>query len=157
MDIIFDNRQNYKDINDKLIAKIKKVICKCLEYEGYDDNYEVSLSFVTNEEIRELNLTYRNIDKVTDVLSFPMLTDDDFDIEYEKISLGDIVISVERADEQAKDYNHSFDREICFLVCHSMFHLFGYDHMNKDETLDMQRREKDVLDSLGITRGDKYE
>lgn len=131
---------------------IEAVIKECLEYEGYLDDYEVSLSFVTNDEIKELNNNFRGIDKVTDVLSFPMMTEDDFDIEYEEESLGDIVISIERASEQADEYGHSLEREICFLVCHSMFHLLGYDHMEEDEAKDMHAREEAVLDKLSITR-----
>ncbi|MDY2793869.1 MAG: rRNA maturation RNase YbeY [Peptostreptococcus porci] len=157
MKIILDNRQDDKEISEDLLKKIEKVIVACLEYEDYSDDYEVSLSFVTNDEIKNLNRDFRNIDKVTDVLSFPMLSDDDFEIEYEEYSLGDIVISVDRAEQQAIEYDHSFEREICFLVCHSMFHLLGYDHMQEDEAEEMHTKEKNVLDSLGITRGQKYE
>ncbi|MDD7183181.1 rRNA maturation RNase YbeY [Peptostreptococcus porci] len=157
MKIILDNRQDDKEISEDLLKKIEKVIVACLEYEDYSDDYEVSLSFVTNDEIKNLNRDFRNIDKVTDVLSFPMLSDDDFEIEYEEYSLGDIVISVDRAEQQAIEYDHSFEREICFLVCHSMFHLLGYDHMHEDEAEEMHTKEKNVLDSLGITRGQKYE
>lgn len=157
MEIVFEDRQYYKKFDEGLMNKIEDVIVACLEHEDYDTEYEVSLSFVTNDEIREINREYRGIDKVTDVLSFPMLTEDDFEIEYEEFSLGDIIISVERADEQAKEYGHSIEREICFLVCHSMFHLLGYDHMTEDEASEMQEKEKTVLKSLGITRDLKYE
>lgn len=157
MKIILDNRQDDKEISEVLLKKIEKVIVACLEHEDYSDDYEVSLSFVKNDEIKDLNRDFRNIDKVTDVLSFPMLSDEDFDIEYEEYSLGDIVISVDRAEQQAIEYGHSFEREICFLVCHSMFHLLGYDHMQEDEAEEMHAKENYVLDSLGITRGQKYE
>lgn len=157
MKIILDNRQDDKEISEVLLKKIERVIVACLEHEDYSDDYEVSLSFVTNDEIKDLNRDFRNIDKVTDVLSFPMLSDEDFDIEYEEYSLGDIVISVDRAEQQAIEYGHSFEREICFLVCHSMFHLLGYDHMQEDEAKEMHAKENYVLDSLGITRGQKYE
>ena len=113
MDIIFDDRQEFKKLNEDLLEKIKSVINECLDYEGYSDDYEVSLSFVTNDEIRTLNRDYRGIDKVTDVLSFPLLTDDEFDVDYEEQSLGDIVISIERANEQAKEYNHKIGRASC--------------------------------------------
>lgn len=152
MEIIFDDRQEFKKLEDSIMENIKAVMKECLAYEGYSDDYEVSLSFVTNDEIKELNNNFRGIDKVTDVLSFPMLTDDEFDIEYEEESLGDIVISVERASEQAEEYGHSLEREICFLVCHSMFHLLGYDHMEEDEAKDMHAREEAVLQKLSITR-----
>ena len=152
MEIIFDDRQEYKKLSDDLMKKIESVMLRTLEYENIDDKYEVSLSFVTNEEIREINKDFRGIDKVTDVLSFPMLTEYDFDIEFEEESLGDIVISIERAQQQAIEYGHSLEREVCFLVCHSMLHLLGYDHMEEDEAEIMQSKEKEILDSLMITR-----
>ena len=77
---------------------------------------------------------------------------DEFDVEIEEESLGDIVISLERALEQSEEYNHSFEREVCFLVCHSMFHLLGYDHDTEENTKDMRKREEDVLNKLNITR-----
>lgn len=157
MEIIFDDRQTYKKIDEDILDKVERVMLAVLDYEDYDDNYEVSLSFVDNEEIRNLNRDFRNIDRVTDVLSFPMLSDDEFDIEYEEESLGDIVISIQRADEQAEEFDHSLEREICFLVCHSMFHLLGYDHMEEEEAKDMHRREEEVLNCLGITRDEGYE
>ena len=157
MEIIFDDRQTYKKIDEDILDKVERVMLAVLDYENYDDNYEVSLSFVDNEEIRNLNREFRNIDRVTDVLSFPMLSDDEFDIEYEVESLGDIVISIQRADEQAEEFDHSLEREICFLVCHSMFHLLGYDHMEEEEAKDMHRREEEVLNGLDITRDEGYE
>ena len=128
MDLILDDRQDKLEVSEELIEKIKDIIIECLDYEGYDDNYEVSLSFVDNKEIHELNREYRGVDRVTDVLSFPLLSDDFEDVELEEESLGDIVVSLERALEQSIEYNHSFEREVCFLICHSMFHLLGYDH-----------------------------
>lgn len=157
MEIIFDDRQTYKKIDEDILDKVERVMLAVLDYEDYDDNYEVSLSFVDNEEIRNLNRDFRNIDRVTDVLSFPMLSDDEFDIEYEEESLGDIVISIQRTDEQAEEFDHSLEREICFLVCHSMFHLLGYDHMEEEEAKDMHRREEEVLNGLDITRDEGYE
>ena len=151
MEIILDNRQDKIKVSEDLLGKINDIIVETLYYEGYDDNYEVSLSFVDNEEIHELNREYRGVDRATDVLSFPLLTDD-FDVEIEEESLGDIVISLERALEQSEEYNHSFEREVCFLVCHSMFHLLGYDHDTEENTKDMRKREEDVLNKLNITR-----
>ncbi|MCE9674288.1 MULTISPECIES: rRNA maturation RNase YbeY [Paraclostridium] len=151
MEIILDNRQDKIKVSEDLLGKINDIIVETLYYEGYDDNYEVSLSFVDNEEIHELNREYRGVDRATDVLSFPLLTDD-FDVEIEEESLGDIVISLERALEQSEEYDHSFEREVCFLVCHSMFHLLGYDHDTEENTKDMRKREEDVLNKLNITR-----
>ena len=146
MEIILDDRQDKIKVSEDLLEKIHDIIVESLHYEGYDDNYEVSLSFVDNEEIQ-----YRGVDRATDVLSFPLLTDD-FDVEIEEESLGDIVISLERALEQSEEYNHSFEREVCFLVCHSMFHLLGYDHDTEENNKDMRKREEDVLNKLNITR-----
>ena len=151
MEIILDDRQDKIKVSDELLEKINDIIVEALYYEGYDDNYEVSLSFVDNDEIHELNRDFRGVDRPTDVLSFPLLTDE-FDVELEEESLGDIVISLERALEQSKEYNHSFEREVCFLVCHSMFHLLGYDHDTDENTKDMRKREEDVLNKLNITR-----
>ena len=151
MEIILDDRQDKIKVSDELLEKINDIIVEALYYEGYDDNYEVSLSFVDNDEIHELNRGFRGVDRPTDVLSFPLLTDE-FDVELEEESLGDIVISLERALEQSKEYNHSFEREVCFLVCHSMFHLLGYDHDTDENTKDMRKREEDVLNKLNITR-----
>lgn len=151
MEIILDDRQDKIKVDEDLIEKIKDIIVECLDYEGYDDEYEVSLSFVDNKEIHQLNKEFRGVDRATDVLSFPLLTDD-FDIEIEEESLGDIVISLERALEQSVEYNHSFEREVCFLVCHSMFHLLGYDHDTDENTKEMRAKEEHILNKLNITR-----
>ena len=152
MDLILDDRQDKLEVSEELIEKIKDIIIECLDYEGYDDNYEVSLSFVDNKEIHELNREYRGVDRVTDVLSFPLLSDDFEDVELEEESLGDIVVSLERALEQSIEYNHSFEREVCFLICHSMFHLLGYDHDTDENTKEMREKEEYILNKLNITR-----
>ena len=152
MDLILDDRQDKLEVSEELIEKIKDIIIECLDYEGYDDNYGVSLSFVDNKEIHELNREYRGVDRVTDVLSFPLLSDDFEDVELEEESLGDIVVSLERALEQSIEYNHSFEREVCFLICHSMFHLLGYDHDTDENTKEMREKEEHILNKLNITR-----
>ncbi|MEL0691723.1 rRNA maturation RNase YbeY [Clostridioides difficile] len=152
MDLILDDRQDKLEVSEELIEKIKDIIIECLDYEGYDDNYEVSLSFVDNKAIHELNREYRGVDRVTDVLSFPLLSDDFEDVELEEESLGDIVVSLERALEQSIEYNHSFEREVCFLICHSMFHLLGYDHDTDENTKEMREKEEHILNKLNITR-----
>lgn len=152
MEIIFEDRQDFARLDQDIMDKVKAVILGVLAYEGYDDDYEVSLSFVSNDEIREINRDYRKIDKVTDVLSFPMYDGEEVDVDFGAISLGDIVVSIERASDQAKDFCHSLEREVCFLVCHSMFHLLGYDHMEEEEAKEMRAKEEAVLSQLGITR-----
>ena len=150
MDFFIENNTNER-INYKLI---EKVISEALRYEGVNDNTEVSVTIVDNEEIRKINNKFRNIDRATDVLSFPLI---DFDNESlpddgSKIYLGDIIISIERAKEQAKEYGHSIDREIGFLTAHSMLHLLGYDHMVPEEEKEMFAKQEEILNNLGLRR-----
>ncbi|WP_178412133.1 rRNA maturation RNase YbeY [Peptostreptococcaceae bacterium] len=152
MRYIFDDRQEKIDIKDELYEKIEDIVEEVLDYEGYSDDYDISISFVDNKEIHELNKQFRGVDRATDVLSFPMLSDEFEDVEYEEMSLGDIVVSLERALEQSIEYGHSFEREVCFLVCHSMFHLLGYDHDTEEHTREMREKEEAVLTKLNITR-----
>jgi len=151
VELLIDNRQNKYEVKEQLIELLDKAIKTCLLYENWDVDYEVSLSLVDNNEIRELNRMYRGKDYSTDVLSFPLLAEDQI-IDIEEKLLGDIVISVEKAAEQAQEYNHSFHREMGFLVVHSMFHLMGYDHDTEDATSDMRIREEAVLASLNLIR-----
>lgn len=142
-----------KLITSEIIENIFLVSKKTLEFENIIGNFEISISFVDNEQIKELNSNFRNKYAVTDVLSFPMIDDFDDIIETDIPNLlGDIVISFPKAEEQAKEYNHSLLREICFLVCHSMLHLLGYDHMEEDDRVVMEEKQKYILDSLGIRR-----
>lgn len=152
MRYIFDDRQEKIDIKDEFYEKIEDIVEEVLDYEGYSDDYDISISFVDNKEIHELNKQFRGVDRATDVLSFPMLSDEFEDVEYEEMSLGDIVVSLERALEQSIEYGHSFEREVCFLVCHSMFHLLGYDHDTEEHTREMREKEEAVLTKLNITR-----
>lgn len=138
---------------------IRRCCTAVLQEEGFEDKAEVSVRFVDNEIIRELNALHRNIDRPTDVLSFPLGEDGVYDINYSTGAklLGDIVISVERAQEQAKEYNHSFQREIGFLTVHSMLHLLGYDHENGGmEQVRMREKEETVLTKLGLKRDNSY-
>ena len=151
---------------EKLVCRI---VDRCLEYEKCPYEAWVSVTFTDNKGIREMNNEHRNIDSATDVLSFPMIEYEKagdfsflekeeamicecFEPETGELMLGDIIISVERAKEQAEEYGHSIEREIGFLIAHSMFHLFGYDHMEEKDREDMEKRQREVLDSLGITR-----
>ena len=145
VNILYDNRQDIMEITKENIDAIEKTVTVCLETEGMDGNFEVSVSFVTNEEIKELNNQYRNVNSETDVLSFPM-DDDDGDI----IMLGDIVISTEKIIEQANDFGHSLEREMLYLVAHSTLHLIGYDHMEEEEKIEMRQREKEVMRQLQL-------
>lgn len=147
----------------KIPTGIRLLIRRCchavLEMEGFHDDAEVSVSFVDNEQIRKLNKKYRNIDKETDVLSFPMGRDGQYDVNNDtgaKI-LGDIVISMEKAFEQAELYNHPLQREVGFLTVHSMLHLLGYDHETSGiEAVHMREKEETVLTKIGWKRDDSY-
>ena len=162
-----DNRQNKIEVNDELINIISEVCEQSLKAEEMNFPYQISLLFVDNEEIREINRDTRGIDKATDVLSFPMLDypkdkvfkevykDTKFNEIYldgDELVLGDMVLSLERAKEQSIEYNHSFNREVCYLVVHSILHLLGYDHMEDEEKKRMRKREEEILGSLNITR-----
>ncbi|ABR49171.1 protein of unknown function UPF0054 [Alkaliphilus metalliredigens QYMF] len=150
--LVIDNRQKQVEIEQKLIMLLEKAVITSLAYEGWDPDYEVSLSFVSNKEIQNLNRTYRGKDYATDVLSFPLVDDTDgFPMGEEKL-LGDVVISVEKAVEQAKEYQHSFEREMGFLMVHSLFHLMGYDHLEETEAQEMRKREEIVLTEMGLVR-----
>lgn len=147
--IYFENETSTQ-ISEEILTNMKKVVEKTVagDYDGR--SFEVSITIVTNDEIRVLNAEYRGKDAPTDVLSFPM---DEFDDSEHVEPLGDIVISIERAEEQAKEYGHSLMRELCFLTAHSTLHLLGYDHENDDgERLVMEQKQEEILNSLNITR-----
>lgn len=141
-----NNRQDKYDITEEMENLIERVIKEVLKIEGKTDDYEVSISFVDNNEIKVLNRDFRGVDIETDVLSFPI--EDKFD--FSTPILGDIIISMEKADEQAKEYGHTIDREVAYLIAHSMFHLIGYDHMNDEEKTIMRDKEKQVMRNLKI-------
>ncbi len=156
MELLFEIEVPEKDISGldfELESLINKVVMTSLNYEKFTTNVEVSVSIVNNETIKDLNYQYRNKDYVTDVLSFPLI--DNFDMKFSEeqiIALGDIVISLDKAKEQAKEYGHSVEREVGFLVAHSMLHLLGYDHMVEDEEKIMFEKQEDILNTINLTR-----
>lgn len=153
--IFLSNEQDKLDPPQDVEKLIEACTAAALEEEGIDDIAEVSVTFVDNEGIRELNNEHRGIDRETDVLSFPLGDDDGYEIDPDNdaIMLGDIVISLERAAQQAEEYGHSYRREVAFLITHSLFHLLGYDHVNsEEEEKEMFGKQEKVLDKLGITR-----
>lgn len=161
VEIVITNEQEVIDVTPETEDVIRKVANAVAELEECDFDCEVSVTLVDNNEIHELNREHRNIDRPTDVLSFPMLEFDedgiaeecDFDMDGELILLGDIVISMERANEQAQEYGHSLIREVGFLTAHSMLHLLGYDHVDDEEGEKIMCEKQDiVLNKLGITR-----
>lgn len=162
MTLLIDNRQSILTEDYQLF--FEKAIQKTLDQLEIDSAVEVSLLLVDNQEIQQLNMEYREKDKATDVLSFPMLELDPFDraafidilnenLDHGEVLLGDIVISVEKAIEQAKDYGHGVKRELGFLLVHGMLHLLGYDH-EVDEVTDttMVQLQENILNALSLTR-----
>ena len=148
MEIYYDDRQDDIKITDEIKNLIEKSIAAVLKVEGLDENVEVSVSFVGDEEIRDLNRDYRGVDKSTDVLSFPM--DDEF-IIVSRI-LGDVIINTRRVMEQAEELGHSNERELSYLTVHSILHLLGYDHMEDEDKKEMREREKLAMKELSIYR-----
>lgn len=138
---------------------ISKVMAKCFEVENLPEKmFMVSITLTNPENIKRLNKEYRNIDKSTDVLSFPMYEKSELDeiikqkdFEYTDI-LGDMVISIEQVQIQAEEYGHSFERELSYMVVHSFYHLLGYDHIKEEDKKIMRPKEEYVLSELGITR-----
>ena len=152
--IYFDNEQDIFKIGYSIKMLVRRAVVASLEYEGFGADTELSVTFTDNEGIRAINAEYRGIDAPTDVLSFPLTDYEavDFPVADEPAaSLGDIVLSLERADEQAREFGHSFEREVAFLTVHSMLHLLGYDHVNSDEEdAEMRRRQREILESMGL-------
>ena len=150
--VIITNSQKKVRIPTGLRMLIRRTCTAVLRYEGFEGPAEVSVTFVDNESIRELNAQYRDKDTATDVLSFPMGSNGEYDVNLDtgaKI-LGDIVISMERAEEQAHLYGHSFEREVGYLTAHSMLHLLGYDHIEPLDKVHMREKEEAVMEQLGL-------
>ena len=161
VELITQNEQTseiFTDEHEKMILTVCEAV---MNEEECDFEAQISLTLTDNENIRKINNEYRGIDKATDVLSFPMLEfdengdiiDNEFEFDDDEIMLGDIVISLERAKEQAKEFGHSYERELAFLTAHSMLHLLGYDHVDDEEgERVMREKQTRILDLLGITR-----
>lgn len=149
----FSVRTRKEKVDDALKALLEDAVRATLEYEQIEDDCAVSVSFVSNSGIRKLNREYRGIDRPTDVLSFPIAEDGNLEEAFdgEKLELGDIVISLERAREQAEQFGHPFEREVAFLSVHSTLHLLGYDHELSDEDdADMRERQRAIMKMLGL-------
>ena len=159
--IIIEDEQDKVSIDDTINKLIEKTIDLCMKAEKLDKEYEISVIIVDDEGIREINKEHRDIDKSTDVLSFPMVEfvngelisdEGDYDMDLDELMLGDIIISAETAKSQAIEYGHSFEREIAFLTAHSCFHLLGYDHMDEAEEKVMLNKQEGILKEMGLTR-----
>jgi probable rRNA maturation factor len=165
--IFMDNRQNKIEVTKELQTVLQNVIEYTLKEEELLVDNEVSVIFIHNEEIRGINLKYRGIDEVTDVLSFPMLhypenkvfkdvyTNYEFDQNdlYDgKLVIGDVALSLEKAKEQSEEFGHSFTRECAYLTVHSILHLLGYDHIEEIQKNIMRKREEEILATFNICR-----
>ena len=151
----------YEDVqpNEQYESTIKKVLKECYEVENLvNSKLIITVTLTTPENIRKINNEYRKIDRATDVLSFPMFEKDELDKKIKEQDficedvLGDIIISVEKVKEQAKEYGHSFERELSYMVVHGFYHLMGYDHIEEKDKVIMRPKEEKVLNRLGITR-----
>ena len=153
--IYFENAQDKLPLTYKMKMLIREAVETTLDFEDFQNHCEVSVTFTDNEGIHELNRKFREVDKPTDVLSFPLF---DFEGETDEppvdeimSNLGDIVISLEKAKEQAEEYGHSFEREVAFLCVHSMLHLLGYDHETSDEDeVEMRSKQTEIMRIMGL-------
>ncbi len=165
--IFIDNRQNKIEVMQELEDTIKDVIEYTLKEEKLFIESEVSVIFIDNDKIREINSKHRGIDEVTDVLSFPMLNYpenkvfkdvytnyqfDPSDLNEDRLVIGDIALSLEKATAQSEEFGHSFIRESAYLTVHSMLHLLGYDHMDEAQKNIMRKREEEILSNFQISR-----
>jgi probable rRNA maturation factor len=153
---IIDSLDETKELSAEQIMEIERLINFTAKKESIEEQSEVSVTFVSNERIQEINLEYRDKDTPTDVISFAMeeLGEGEVELVGEGIPrvLGDIIISVPKAKEQAVEYGHSFTRELGFLAVHGFLHLLGYDHMTETDEKKMFARQKEILDDYGLAR-----
>ena len=157
--VYIDDRQKKIKVPSGTRLLVRRACKATLKFENFPYPAEISVSFVDDDEIREMNKKFRNIDASTDVLSFPLCENDDYEVSEESgyVALGDIVISIEHAQAQAEEYGHGFEREVAYLTVHSMLHLLGYDHEAGGlEQARMREREEGVLTQLGYPRGTTY-
>lgn len=153
----------YGTENKDYIALFEKVFEQTLDFIGQTEDVEVELEIVSEDEIKQINCQTRNIDSVTDVLSFPALDANktkvsakkypsDVNPESGRVVLGEIIICEKRAIEQSKEYGHTIERELGFLCAHGMLHLFGYDHVEEDDEKQMRSAQNEILEKIGLTR-----
>ncbi|RBW70510.1 rRNA maturation RNase YbeY [Bacillus taeanensis] len=156
MALLIESYDETNSLSEEHLALAEEVLQKAAEMEGIHEEAEVSLTFVTDERIQEINREYRDKDQPTDVISFALEEQGEDEMmivgaDMPRI-LGDIIISIPRIQEQADAYNHSFERELGFLAVHGFLHLLGYDHMTEEEEKEMFQRQKDILNQYGLTR-----
>jgi probable rRNA maturation factor len=156
MGLIIDFFDETKEVKEEDVDMIQQLVEKAAETESVEDGAELSITFVNNERIQEINREYRDKDQPTDVISFAMEDMGEGEMEIVGVEmprmLGDIIISIPRTKEQAEEYGHSFERELGFLAVHGFLHLLGYDHMTEEEEKVMFGRQKEILDAFGLGR-----
>lgn len=154
--LLIDFLDETNEVQDEHIELVEKLVQHAAQLEGIEDGSEVSITFVTNEAIHEINREYRDKDQPTDVISFALeeMGEGEIQIIGEGIPriLGDIIISTDRTREQAEEYGHSFERELGFLAVHGFLHLLGYDHMNEEDEKVMFGKQNAILESYGLGR-----
>ncbi|MCP8967166.1 rRNA maturation RNase YbeY [Ectobacillus ponti] len=154
--LIIDFFDETKEVTEEQKDTIQSLLQTAAEIEGVEEGAEMSITFVDNDRIQELNREYRDKDKPTDVISFAM--EDEVEGELQIVGeelprvLGDIIISIPKTKEQAEEYGHSFMRELGFLSVHGFLHLLGYDHMTEEEEKDMFGRQEEILNAFGLQR-----
>ncbi|MGM8214145.1 rRNA maturation RNase YbeY [Bacillaceae bacterium W0354] len=157
--MIIDLIDETGELEETQFDLIEKLLQYTAENEEIDENAEMSITFVNNDEIQSINKQYRGKDQPTDVISFALeeLGEDEIEVVGESlpVHLGDIIISVERAKEQASEYDHSFERELGFLAVHGFLHLLGYDHQTVEEEKEMFERQENILQEFGLKRHGK--
>lgn len=160
MRVLIEDLQEKIKVTDEISELVKKAVNLSLSIEGFSIPSEISIMLVDNEYIREINKEHREIDKPTDVLSFPIVDmyegvinsdEGDFDLDADVLLLGDIIVSLEMTKLQAEEYGHSFDRELAFLITHGVFHLLGYDHDTPERENKMISKQYAVLENLDLS------
>lgn len=150
----FDIVNDWGDLDPVWLERLNAILPLYAEQEGLPDELVIGLTFCDDDAIRAINKEYRGIDRATDVLSFPLYErDDEIELlEGELAPFGDIVLSVPHAQAQAAEYDHSVEREVCYLVVHGLMHLAGYDHIEPDDKVEMRAEEEALLNAVGVTR-----
>lgn len=160
MNILVDDEGNWLDSHSNMLSIIENVVLTTLKQEGFSFDVEISLTLTDDDTIKKINFDYRNIDAITDVISFPQIdwiSENIAPSEYINpvegdILLGDIIISTQQLQKQAASYEHSIERECAFLVAHSMLHLLGYDHLEMEEEDEMFAKQEAILQLIGLVR-----
>ncbi|MBU5595166.1 rRNA maturation RNase YbeY [Amphibacillus sp. MSJ-3] len=155
--MLIDFFDETNSVNEEYINTVSDLINFAAKQEGIEDNAEISITFVDNQTIQELNRNYRQIDRPTDVISFALQEQGEGEVailgeQIPPLTLGDIVISVEKVKEQATEYKHSLKREYSFLALHGFLHLLGYDHLNKKDEQIMFNKQEEILNAFGLSR-----